>query len=55
VDADVALCLSVPEPSSVAPGADIAVAIDDGWVIPSAAAQQGANGEEGRDDKIAGS
>jgi iron(III) transport system ATP-binding protein len=55
VDADVALCLSVPEPSSVAPGADIAVAIDDGWVIPSVPAEHGANGREGRDDKIAGS
>ena len=34
---EVALYLTVPEPSSLTAGADIAVAIDDGWVIPGAA------------------
>ena len=35
---EVPLHLSLPEPCSVAPGAVIDLAIDDGWVIPGAAA-----------------
>ena len=37
-DPGVALHLTVPEPCAVAPGAVIEFAIDDGWVIPVAAA-----------------
>ena len=33
---DVALHLTVPEGSAVVPGADIDLAVDDGWVIPGA-------------------
>ena len=33
---EVALYFTIPEPSSVVPGNDITVAVDDGWVIPTA-------------------
>ena len=35
---DVPLHFCVPEPCAVVPGDDIDLAIDDGWVIPGAAA-----------------